>query len=154
MLSRGAQFLLRYPQAEPSLHKDVYEVIMYAVEHSSASTNDKERIAKLWRDFLKVKRRSAPLWMALMDTGTFVVRSNAKPHVLTNGSASSVQHTAYFDFCLCPVLQEMLRLPSSVFLAEGEGGRVRAPTTPVLGQSPLHLDCSPLLSTWQRRERS
>jgi hypothetical protein len=67
-----AQFLLRYPQAEPSLHKDVYEVIMYAVEHSSASTNDKERIAKLWRDFLKVQRLCAPMSMALMDEASVV----------------------------------------------------------------------------------
>lgn len=37
-----------------ALHKDVYEVLLYAVEHSTASTNDREKIAKLWRDFFKV----------------------------------------------------------------------------------------------------
>lgn len=46
---------------------------MYAVEHSSASTNDKERIAKLWRDFLKVQTLSAPMEMALMDEAASVV---------------------------------------------------------------------------------
>lgn len=39
-----------------ALHKDVYEVLLYAVEHSTASTNDREKIAKLWRDFFKVGR--------------------------------------------------------------------------------------------------
>lgn len=40
---------------------------MYAVEHSSASSNDKERIAKLWRDFLKVRPPSLSLSPSSLD---------------------------------------------------------------------------------------
>ncbi|KAM3567284.1 hypothetical protein VYU27_010568, partial [Nannochloropsis oceanica] len=57
------QFIFRYSQDTPptdpaedatSLHQDVYQVLLYAVEHSTASTNDREKIAKLWRDFFKM----------------------------------------------------------------------------------------------------
>lgn len=45
-----------------ALHKDVYEVLLYAVEHSTASTNDREKIAKLWRDFFKVQWIVLGVW--------------------------------------------------------------------------------------------
>jgi paired amphipathic helix protein Sin3a len=52
--SGSQQLLLNYTRDEMTVHRDVYRIMCHAAEASIASSAEKERLAALWRDFLRV----------------------------------------------------------------------------------------------------
>lgn len=48
------QMVLQYEGDAHEVHRDIYNILCHAAEHSLASHNDRERLAALWRDLLRV----------------------------------------------------------------------------------------------------
>lgn len=50
------QIVLSYDMKQHTIHRDMYRLMCHAAEATISSQADKERLAALWRDLLRVRR--------------------------------------------------------------------------------------------------
>lgn len=54
MAGIAPQLVLRYDHDSHLIHRDIYRIVCHAAETTIASVNDRERLAALWRDLIRV----------------------------------------------------------------------------------------------------
>lgn len=84
--------VLRYDNDAHLVHRDIYRIMCHAAETTVASSVDKERLAALWRDLLRVFF-NVPVHYLYTPQGAAAVPTAAAADADANGDALPVSHT-------------------------------------------------------------
>lgn len=101
--------LFKFPDEQT--HKDVYKLLGYGLEHGTFSTADKEKISKLWRDFLSAFLSLPPSFFDL--GGGPPIATSTLPSQRDEQTFISTQNFYYF-LRLYQIMYERMRTAKDI----------------------------------------